>query len=107
LVALSAVCAAVVAAGWHSPVRVVVAIAFVLIVPGLAAAELLDIHELMQKLSVATAASLSIDALVAMILLYARLWSIGRALAILIALTMLMLAGAAARVWRDPAAGGR
>jgi uncharacterized membrane protein len=97
---LSAACAITVAAGWHSPVRVVLAIVFLLIIPGLSIAELLEVDDVVYRLTIATGASLAADTAVSLILIYARAFSVGLALAILIALTAAALGMAGARAWR-------
>ncbi len=97
---LSAACAIAVAAGWHSPVRVVLAIAFLLIIPGLSIAELLEVDDVAYRLTIATGASLAADTAVSLILIYARAFSVGLAMAILIALTAAALGVAGARAWR-------
>lgn len=104
LVTISGACAITVGVGWDSPVRTVLAIAFLMLVPGLAIVELLGISDLALRLTVATGVSLAIDGLVSMVLLYARIWSPGLALAILIGISGAALAGATARTWpRQPA----
>src|SRR5204862_2625770 len=49
-----------VAADWHSPVRSVLALGFLLFAPGLALTEMLAIREPIQRLALATAGSLAV-----------------------------------------------
>ncbi len=97
---VSAACAITVATGWHSPVRVTLAIIFLLLIPGLSVAELLEVDDLVLRLTVAIGVSLAADSAVSLCLFYARAWSVARALAILLALTASALTVAAVRAWR-------
>ena len=97
---VSAACAVAVAAGWQSPIRVALAIAFLLVIPGLSITELLEVDDVVYRITIATGASLAADTAVSLILIYARAFSVGLALAILIALTALTLGAAGARTWR-------
>jgi uncharacterized membrane protein len=92
--------AAVSALGWHSPVRVVLALAFLLFCPGLALGELLDVREPVQRLALATAASLALETLVGVALLYAGAYSAELAFAIVLALSGAILAAAVVRAVR-------
>ena len=92
--------AAVFAIGWHSPVRVVLALAFLLFCPGLALAELLAVREPVQRLALATGASLALETLVGVALLYAGAYSAGLAFAIVLALSAAFLAAAVVRTVR-------
>jgi uncharacterized membrane protein len=92
--------AAVFAGGWHSPVRVVLALAFLLFGPGLALAELLDIREPVQRLALATAASLALETLVGVALVYAGAYSGELAFAIVLAISAAILAVAVVRTVR-------
>jgi uncharacterized membrane protein len=92
-IALLAVATAVAyAANWDSGVRVALALVFVLFVPGLALGELLEIDRPFERLAIATAASLALETIVALVLVYASAYSTGRALAIVIVLTFAALA---------------
>jgi uncharacterized membrane protein len=87
-------------AGWESPVRVVLALLFVLFVPGLAIAELLRVQDPIHRLALATASSLAIETVVAITLLYAGFFSASHVLGVLLALTALTLGGALVRAQR-------
>jgi uncharacterized membrane protein len=93
---------AVFALGWHSPVRVVLALAFLLFGPGLALAELLEIRDPVQRLAVATGASLALETIVGVALLYAGAYSAGLAFAIVLGLSAGALAAAVVRTARGP-----
>lgn len=88
-------CVALYAADVDSPVRVVLALGFALFAPGLAIAELLELPGWVPRVALATAASLAIETLVVVALLYAGAWSVGAALGIVAALTV----AAAATAW--------
>ena len=100
LVAIAAVALAtlvVVQVDWDSPVRVALTLAFVLFVPGLALAELLEGDDPVQRWTLATGASLGLETLVAVTLLYAWVFSPMAVLSIAVALTCLGLLTAALR----------
>jgi uncharacterized membrane protein len=100
LVAIAiAACAAMaaVAADWQSPLRTGLVIAFALFVPGLAVAELLQIEDAMQRLAIATGASIAIETLVAVVLLYTGLFSAGTACVVVFAITCVTLLAAVVR----------
>jgi len=86
-----------VAADWDSPVRTALTIAFLLFGPGLALAELLEIEDPVQRLALATAASLAVETLVAVVLLYAERFSALGVCGIVVGMTGAALVGA---VWR-------
>jgi hypothetical protein len=94
---LATVCTLAVVTGWTSPVRVVFSLGFLILAPGLALAELLELSDLAQRLTIAIGASLALDALVAMTLLYAGAYSARLAVGILAALTLTVLAVALVR----------
>jgi uncharacterized membrane protein len=85
---------------WHSPVRVVLVLAFLLFCPGLALAELLDVRDSVQRLALATGASLALETLVGVALLYAGVYSAELAFAIVLALSAATLAAAVIRTVR-------
>lgn len=85
LVAVAAMVA--IAADWQSPLRVALAVGFLLFVPGLAIAELLEIDDPMRRLAIAPAASLAIATLVATTLLYIERYSVATACAIVFGVT--------------------
>ena len=90
------------AADWQSPVRVVLVISFLLLAPGLAVAESLEIRGPSQQLMIAAGASLAIDTLVATSLLYADLFSGEMALAVVVVFTLAALLVAGLRIRRSP-----
>lgn len=93
-------CGVSVATGVSSPIRVVLVLSFLLFAPGLALAELLETRDLAQRVAIATAASLSIETLVAVTLVYARAFSMQLVIAILTALTVSAVAVALLRARR-------
>jgi uncharacterized membrane protein len=92
--------AALFAIGWHSPVRVVLVLAFLLFCPGLALGELLGVREPVQRLALATGASLALETLVGVALLYAGAYSAELAFAIVLGLSAATLAAALVRTLR-------
>ncbi|MGN6168729.1 MAG: hypothetical protein ACTHQQ_11240, partial [Solirubrobacteraceae bacterium] len=76
IVALTAGCITAVATGWVSPVRVVLALGFLLLCPGLAFAEVLEIRDLPQRLTIAIGVSLALDTLLSLLLVYVGAFSI-------------------------------
>jgi uncharacterized membrane protein len=76
------------ATDWQSPLRAALVLSFLLLGPGLVLAELLEIRELLQQLAIAAGASLAIETLVALALVYAGEFSTGRAFATIVALTL-------------------
>lgn len=103
-IAMAAMAAmAAIAADWDSPLRVALTLALFFFVPGLALAELLEIGDPLQRLAIATSASLAIETLVAVALLYAGLFSAEAASAVIVGLTCAaLLAAALSRDWRVP-----
>ncbi len=91
---------------WSSPVRVVLVLAFLLFAPGLALAELLEMGDPIQRLALATAASLSMETIVAVVVLYAGLFSERLVFTIVIALTIAACVFAVVRAARAPAIAG-
>jgi len=106
LAALCGACAALVASDWHSPLRSVLAVAFLMLAPGWSIAELVSIvSEPLNALILALALSISLDTCVAVSLLYAHAFSLTLASAILIGLTLSASAGALLRARRAAALG--
>jgi O-antigen/teichoic acid export membrane protein len=103
IVALTAGCVTAVATGWDSPVRVVLAVGFLLFCPGLAIAELLEIRDLAQRIAIATATSLALDTLLSLLLIYVGAFSVSLAVAILAAVTLAALSAALLRASTQPA----
>ena len=77
------------AAGWHSPVRTGIALAFLLLAPGWALTDLLAVRDPLRQLALATSASLAIETLASLALLYAGAFSTVNGLAAVAALTIL------------------
>jgi hypothetical protein len=94
-------CAVSVETGWQSPIRTVLALAYLLLGPGLALAELLEIRDPAQRLMIASAASLGLETLLAIGLVYLGAFSTRLGIAILAALTVAALGGAALRLIRS------
>jgi uncharacterized membrane protein len=82
---------------WRSPIRTVLALAFLLFAPGLALAEMLAIREPVQRLALVAGASLGVDTIVAVTLVYAGAFSTNLALILLAGLTLAALAVAMVR----------
>ncbi len=78
-----------------SPIRPVIAFWFLLICPGMAFVRLLRIQDNSNELTLAVALSLAIDSVLAIVMVYARLWSPKWGLGILIGISVL---GAALQV---------
>ena len=87
LLAATAACAIAIDVDWHSPVRTVVALGFLLFVPGLALAELLEIRDHVQRITIATAGSLAFETLLAVTLVYVHDFSIHLMLGVLYGVT--------------------
>ena len=100
ILAITVGCAASVETGWDSPIRIVLALAYLLFAPGLALAELLEIRDPAQRLMIASAASLGLETLLATGLVYLGAFSTRLGIAILAALTVAALGGAALRLVR-------
>ena len=108
VLAVAAGCAVAYATDWHSPVRVVLALVFLLACPGLAIVELLRVRETLVQLAVVPATSIATGTLVALVLVNADWFTPGRALLCLEVITVgvLLLAIARdARPGRHPGAG--
>lgn len=96
----------VVTADWDSPLRVALTIGYLLFVPGLALTEVLEIDDPVLRLALATGASLALEALVAVVLLYAGVFSAEAACAIVVGFTCLaLLLALLRRGWHVPPAG--
>ena len=86
------------ATNWESPIRVGLLLSFMLFVPGLVLAELLEIPDPVQKLAIAAAASLAVETLIGTALVYARVFSAGLAFAVVVGITVAAVAAAGIRV---------
>jgi GT2 family glycosyltransferase len=85
---------------WHSPVRTVLALAFLLFAPGVALTEMLAVSDPIQRVALLAGTSLALDSVVALILLYAGDFSVSLATILLAGLTLAALAVAGARAFR-------
>jgi hypothetical protein len=97
VLAVAAGCAIAYAADWQSPVRVILALAFMLACPGLAVVELLRVREPVIQLAVAPATSIATGTLVALVLVNAHWFTPGRVLLCLEVITVGLLLIAIAR----------
>jgi uncharacterized membrane protein len=97
LTALTGACLVAYALDWRSPVRTIIAVAFVLLAPGLAAGEHLPGRDLAWRLAIAPAAGLAAATLIATGLLYAGLYTPGATLVLVALLTVALLGAAASR----------
>jgi hypothetical protein len=100
VVVLGAGCAVMFAVGWSSPIRIALAVGFLLVGPGLAIAELLEIHDVALRVAIATGASLALETIVAVPLIYAGAYSATGAFAVVLAITAGASAAAVARAAR-------
>ena len=100
LLVVTAATALFFAADLESPVRVAFGLAFMLFVPGLAIAEVLGVSDTVHRLAIATGASIALETLVGLTLLYAGVFTVGRAFAIVIDVTALLLLAALYRAYR-------
>ncbi len=91
------------AAGWESPLRTVLVLIFLLFVPGLALVELLKVRDPLSQLALATGASLALETVAGVTLLYAGAFSAERTMAIVVALTLAALLVAMVRESRGSA----
>lgn len=101
LLLATAACLAAFATDAQGPLRTVVALGFLLFVPGLALAELLPVRGLAQRLAIATGASLAIETLIAVALVYAGAYTSGLALSIVAGVTLATLVAALGRAVRE------
>ncbi len=97
VLAVAAGCAVTYAADWQSPIRVILALAFMLACPGLAVVELLRLREPVVQLAVAPATSIATGTLVALVLVNAHWFTPGRVLLCLEVITVGLLLIAIAR----------
>jgi hypothetical protein len=98
---VTAGCVVFVATGWVSPIRVVFSLAFLLFGPGLALTELLEIRDLAQRFALATPASLGLETLLAIGLVFAGAFSLRLAIAILATFTVAIVCLALLRARRS------
>ena len=102
IIAIGAACWLAAVVDWRSPIRAMLALSFLLFGPGLVIAELLGIHELPLRVTVAFSASLAIDTLVALSLVYAGHFSAGVALALILVITAAAAGAARFATRREP-----
>jgi hypothetical protein len=110
VVVLLALSSGAVAFDLDSPARTAVTIAFLLVGPGLALAELMHIRGVVEQISIAIGASLAVDTLVAVGLMYLGRYTYELAFGIIATLTALTLAACVLRAElapdADPPPGG-
>ncbi|MEA2221551.1 MAG: hypothetical protein QOJ35_4177 [Solirubrobacteraceae bacterium] len=104
---LASAASATVAAGWDSPVRAALVLAFLVFGPGLAIAELLHVDDLAEQIALIAGASLAIDTLVSVGLLYLGVYTYQLAFAIVVAITATALGAGVVRARTSPAWPGR
>ena len=92
-----------VAFGWHSPLSTALVLGFLLLVPGLALTDALGIEDPLLRWALAAGSSLAVETAAALALLYAGQFGTKRALAIVVAFTVLALAVGAGRSTRRTA----
>jgi hypothetical protein len=90
-------CLASVMTQWESPVRAGLALLFLFVAPGLAVAEAIDASGLAHRMTIATGGSLALETLLAVTLVYAGLFSVRLAIAMLAAFTVVVVALALVR----------
>lgn len=90
-------CVAAFATDLDGPLRTVVALGFLLFVPGLAVAELLPVEGAAQRVAIATGISLGLETLIAVTLIYAGVYSAGLALGIVVGVTFAAILAALLR----------
>jgi uncharacterized membrane protein len=81
----------------------VLVLAFLLFVPGLAVAQMLDVREPLRQLALATGASLAVETLVGLALLYAGAFTTERTMLVVLALTLIALLVSVVRAGRRSA----
>lgn len=91
VVGIGAACVLASWAGWHSPVRVVLALAFLTFGPGAVVGDLLDVRDPFLRLTVAWSASLALDTIVALSLVYLGWFTTGRAIAVVLLATIILV----------------
>jgi len=100
ILAIGAAAFGMLALGWQSPVRVLLALVFLLFGPGFAVIELLDVRDLALRVAVAVGLSLALETVVALALVYAGAYSVEVTFAIVLAFSALVLAIALGRAMR-------
>jgi hypothetical protein len=97
VLAIAVACALVYALDWESPVRTVIALAFVLVAPGLAIVELLRLDDPLLQVALVPATSIALGTLVAILFVSAAWFTPERAFICLEVITLTVLGVAAAR----------
>lgn len=90
-------CVIAFAADVGGPLRTVLALGFLLFVPGLVLAELLPVRGPAQRFAIATGASIGMETLIGVTLIYADIYSTGLALGIVVGVTLVALVAAVVR----------
>ncbi|CAA9570966.1 MAG: hypothetical protein AVDCRST_MAG49-3609 [uncultured Thermomicrobiales bacterium] len=88
----------------ESPVRSAVSLWFLIACPGMAVVRLIGVGETAVELTLAVALSLALDTLVAMVMLYAGMWSPEGSLAVLIGVSLVGAGLQILRTERAPSA---
>jgi uncharacterized membrane protein len=102
MLAVTSATAFAVALDWNSPIRTTLALGFMLFVPGLALTALLGVTDTLRRWALATAVSLAVETAAGLALLYAGGFSADRVLAIVVVLTVAVLAATLIRAqWVD------
>jgi uncharacterized membrane protein len=101
--ALTGATAYAVAVDWSSPIRTAVTLGFLLFVPGLALMAVLGVKDLLHRWAFATGVSLALETTIGLGLLYAGGFSVDRALAIIVVVTIAALGVAVMRERRPGA----
>jgi hypothetical protein len=97
VVGVTALSAACYVAAWESPVRVAATLVFMLVAPGLALSDLIQIRDRWHRLVLAVSASLAVETLICVALVYGGSFTTDRAFAAVGALTVAAAVGAVLR----------
>jgi hypothetical protein len=95
VVGLGVACWLLTLSGWHSPLRVVLVLAFLAFGPGLVIGEILEVRDLPLRVSIAWAASFAVETIVALALVYSGAFSAGLTLTIVLVITAALAIGRA------------
>ena len=100
ILTLGAASGAAFASGWDSPIRVTLALGFLLFGPGLAFGQLLHVRDPVQRLAIATGSSFALETLIALALIYSGAYSAGLAFGLVLAVTAAAVVGSLVRAFR-------
>ena len=89
------------AADWDSSVRVAITFLFLMLLPGLALTEIAGMQDRLERWVVAIGASLALETLICVALVYSGVFSVGRAFGAVVGLTAAVAILAGAHAWRD------